>query len=263
MRCSARCSRATLIGGSMRRARSRRRTAPGRRRRADAFGDVFPLDHCLEYAERIREGLGVERIDLLQFHVWDDAWAGEGAFADVVAELKGSGLVEGFGLSLNRWEPANGIKAIETGMVDTVQVIYNVFDQAPEDELLPACAAHNIGVIARVPFDEGSLTGTLTADTVFPPDDWRSGYFGPENLPPTLERVEALRGDLPTGASMADVALRFILAEPRVQTSIVGMRRPGHVRENLATSDAPALGEELIAKLRRHRWDRSAAPWSD
>jgi aryl-alcohol dehydrogenase-like predicted oxidoreductase len=229
----------------------------------DRFEDVFPLDHCLRYAELIRDGLGRERIDLVQFHVWDDAWAGTPAFAEVVAELKGRGIVDAFGLSLNRWEPANGIKAIETGVVDCVQVIYNVFDQSPEDELLGVCAEHNIGVIARVPFDEGSLTGTLTADTVFPADDWRSGYFGPENLPPTLERVAALRAELLAGASMADVALRFILAEPRIQTSIVGMRRPAHVRENLATSDAPPLEPELLAVLRRHRWDRSAAPWSD
>ena len=229
----------------------------------DAYEDVFPLEHCLVHAELIREALGTERIDLLQFHVWSDAWAGSAAFAEVVAELKGRGLIDAFGLSLNRWEPANGIEAIATGAVDAVQVIYNIFDQAPEDELLPACEQHNIGVIARVPFDEGSLTGTLTADTVFPPDDWRSGYFGPDNLPPTLQHVAALRADLPDGAAMADIALRFILAESRVQTSIVGMRRHDHVRENLATSDQPPLDEELMAKLRRQRWDRSATPWSD
>jgi aryl-alcohol dehydrogenase-like predicted oxidoreductase len=185
------------------------------------------------------------------------------AFAEVVAELKSRGLIESFGLSLNRWEPANGIKAIATGVVDAVQVIYNVFDQSPADELLPACEDYNIGVIARVPFDEGSLTGTLTADTVFAPEDWRSGYFGPENLPPTLERVAALRADLPKGSSMADVALRFILAEPRVQTSICGMRRPRHVRENLTTSGAVPLSQKLMSALAGHRWDRDAAAWSD
>jgi aryl-alcohol dehydrogenase-like predicted oxidoreductase len=229
----------------------------------DRFEDVFPLEHCLLHAELIREALGTERIDLLQFHVWSDAWAGSGAFAEVVGELRSRSLIGAFGLSLNRWEPANGIGAIETGLVDTVQVIYNIFDQAPEDQLLPACERHNVGVIARVPFDEGSLTGTLTADTVFPPDDWRSGYFGPENLPPTLERVAALRADLPQDASMADIALRFILEEPRIQTSICGMRRSSHVRENLEASGKDPLGSELMAALRRHRWDRGAAPWSD
>ncbi len=230
---------------------------------ADAFADVFPLTHCLHYAELIREALGTDTIDLLQFHVWSDAWAGSSAFEEVVGELRSRGLISAFGLSLNRWEPANGIKAIETGLVDVVQVIYNVFDQSPQDELLPACAAHDVGVIARVPFDEGSLTGTLTADTVFPPDDWRAGYFGPENLPPTLERVAALRADLPQGAPMADIALRFILAEPRIQTSICGMRREKHVRENIASSDSEPLDADLISALRRHRWDRRAAAWSD
>jgi aryl-alcohol dehydrogenase-like predicted oxidoreductase len=229
----------------------------------DAFEDVFPLDHCLHHAELIRGALGTERIDLLQLHVWDDAWAESALFAEVVGELKARGLIDAFGLSLNRWQPENGIKAIATGHVDAVQVIYNIFDQSPVDELLPVCERENIGVIARVPFDEGSLTGTLTADTVFAPEDWRSGYFGPENLPPTLERVAALREDLPDGASMADVALRFILGEPRVQTSICGMRRARHVRENLATSDQPPLDEALMSTLARHRWDRRATPWSD
>jgi aryl-alcohol dehydrogenase-like predicted oxidoreductase len=230
---------------------------------ADAFDDAFPLEHCLRVAELIREALGTERIDLLQFHVWSDAWAGSDAFAEVVGELRSRGLIDAFGLSLNRWEPENGIAAIETGLIDCVQVIYNIFDQSPEDRLLPACERHNVGVIARVPFDEGSLTGTLTPDTVFPPGDWRAGYFGPENLPPTLEHVAALRADLPEGASMADIALRFILEEPRIQTSICGMRRPHHVRENIASSGKAPLTDELTAVLRRHRWDRGAAPWSD
>jgi len=230
---------------------------------ADSFEDAFPLDHCLLYAELIREALGTEAVDLLQFHVWSDAWAASGAFAEVVNELRSRGLIAAFGLSLNRWEPANGIKAIETGLVDTVQVIYNIFDQSPEDELLPACAELGVGVIARVPFDEGSLTGTLTADTVFPAEDWRSGYFGPENLPPTLDRVAALRDDLPDGASMADIALRFILEEPRIQTSICGMRREHHVRENIAASEKPPLAAEVMTALRSHRWDRRAAEWSD
>lgn len=230
---------------------------------SDDFADVFPLGHCLHYAELIREALGTESIDLLQFHVWSDAWAGDGEFEEVVSELRSRGLMRAFGLSLNRWEPENGIRAIETGLVDAVQVIYNIFDQSPQDELLPACEAHDVGVIARVPFDEGSLTGTLTPDTTFPPDDWRSGYFGPENLPPTLERVAALRADLPEGASMADIALRFILEDPRIQTSICGMRREHHVRENIAASGKEPLDAALVSALHAHRWDRRAAPWSD
>ncbi len=129
-------------------------------------------------------------LDLLQFHVWDDSWADEKKFRETVTKLKSNRLVRAFGLSLNRWEPENGIRALRTGLVDTVQMIYNIFDQAPEDELFPVCRELNIGVIARVPLDEGGLSGKLTPETTFAKDDWRAGYFNPENLRATLERVE-------------------------------------------------------------------------
>jgi aryl-alcohol dehydrogenase-like predicted oxidoreductase len=229
----------------------------------DSFSAVFPADHCVEYAERIREALRVDCVDLLQFHVWDDAWAGDPEFETAVGELKSRGLAASFGISLNRWEPANALKAIETGLVDVVQVIYNIFDQAPEDELFPACEEEGVGVIARVPFDEGSLTGTLTKYTRFPDDDWRAKYFGAENLGPTIHRVEELRDLLPSGMSMPELALRFILSEPRVHTTIAGMRRLSHVQENLAASEHPPLEPEVIDALREHRWDRIVTPWAN
>ncbi|MBZ5571513.1 MAG: aldo/keto reductase [Acidobacteriia bacterium] len=229
----------------------------------DKYCDVFPADHVLKHARRIREKLGTESIDLLQFHVWDDGWSDEAEFRDTVEKLKSDGLIRFFGLSLNRWEPENGIRAIRTGLVDAVQVIYNIFDQAPEDKLFPVCRELNIGVIARVPLDEGSLGGKMTLETKFPKNDWRALYFGPENLKNTVARVEKLKALLPAGMSLPELALRFILAEPTVSTTIVGMRKPDHVKENLATSELGPLDASLIKALRQHRWDRKPKRWSD
>jgi len=226
------------------------------------YADVFPGKHVIEHAEKIRKALGVERIDLLQFHVWDDSWSDEPDFRSTIEDLKKRGLVEAFGLSLNRWQPENGLKALRTGLVDCVQVIYNIFDQAPEDELFPACREQNVGVIARVPLDEGSLGGKLTPDTRFPASDWRANYFGPDNLPPTLERVERLKKILPAGITLPEMAFRFILSNPDVSTTIPGMRKPEHVRQNLAYSDKGPLPKPLLEELRTHRWDRRPKTWA-
>jgi aryl-alcohol dehydrogenase-like predicted oxidoreductase len=229
----------------------------------DRYRDVFPQNHVFEYAAKIRKALGVEAIDLLQFHVWDDSWTNEPEFYETVERLKAAGLIRSFGLSVNRWEPDNCIKAIRTGLVDVVQVIYNIFDQDPEDQLFPVCRELNIGIIARVPLDEGSLGGKLTADTRFPSEDWRARYFGPENLPETVARVEKLKPLTPAGMSLAEMALRFILSNPVVSTTIVGMRKADHVRENIQAADRGGLSSELLEKLRAHRWSRVPAPWSD
>jgi aryl-alcohol dehydrogenase-like predicted oxidoreductase len=229
----------------------------------DRYQDVFPADHVFKHAGLIRQKLGTESIDLLQFHVWDDGWADEPEFRSTIEKLKRDKWIRFFGLSLNRWEPWNGIKTLRTGLVDAVQVIYNIFDQSPEDELFPACKELNIGVIARVPLDEGSLGGNMTRQTKFPPDDWRAKYFGPENLANTIPRVENLKSILPAGMGLPEMALRFILANPVVSTTIVGMRKPEHVRQNIAMSDAGPLDAELAQKLRAHRWDRKPKPWSD
>jgi aryl-alcohol dehydrogenase-like predicted oxidoreductase len=230
--------------------------------RDSRLADVFPDDHVRHQLELSRANLGVDRIDLLQYHVWEDAWAGDGQWQDQVKALKDDGVVDAVGISVNRWEPWNVLAAIETGLVDVVQVIYNVFDQAPEDELFPACVAHDVGVIARVPFDEGTLTGTLTPQTRWPDGDWRNTYFVPENLIPSVERADRLRPVVPDGMTMPELALRFILQHPAVTTVIPGMRRPGHVRANLAVSEAPPLPAELMAELRGHRWDRQPTAWS-
>ncbi len=228
----------------------------------DALEDTFPEDYVLQSTEEIRKKVGVESIDLLQFHVWDDTWTPNESWMKTVRRLKEEGLIRAFGLSLNRWEPWNGIRAVETGCVDVVQVIYNIFDQAPEDALFPLCAKLDVGIIARVPLDEGSLAGTLTQESKFPEGDWRARYFSAENLASTLERVEALKAITPPAMTLPEMAFRFILSNPQVSTTIVGMRKAQHVRENVRVSDGRVLDAALVAELRRHRWDRKGAPWS-
>jgi aryl-alcohol dehydrogenase-like predicted oxidoreductase len=231
-------------------------------RRGSPLAEVFPSNYIREYTELSLENLDRPYIDLLQFHVWEDDWADDERWQRTVDDLRSEGLVQAFGISINRWEPANSLRTLRTGLIDTVQVIYNIFDQAPEDELFPLCRELDIGVIARVPFDEGSLTGTLTKDTKWPEGDWRSTYFVPANLIPTVERADALKPLVPDGSSMPEMALRFILANPDVSVTIPGMRKPAHVEANIAASDAPELPAELLSELRKHRWDRTPSEWS-
>jgi len=229
----------------------------------DRLADTFPQAHVREYVGKIREALGGREIDLLQYHVWDDGWLDDPDFAATIGALKREGAFRWFGLSLNRWEPWNGIRAVETGLVDVVQVIYNIFDQAPEDELFPACRKADVGVIARVPLDEGSLGGALTRASRFPESDWRARYFSPENLEPTMDRVERIARDLPAGMPLVEAALRFILGSDDVTTTIVGMRTAAHVQQNLATSDKGPLPRDLHARLRAYRWDRKVRPGAE
>ncbi|MEV3982617.1 aldo/keto reductase [Nonomuraea sp. NPDC049758] len=228
----------------------------------DTLDDAYPAEHIREYTHRSLENLGVSRIDLMQFHTWEDRWARDERWQEAIRDLKSEGLIDAVGISVNRWEPANCLAALDTGLIDVIQVIYNIFDQAPEDELFDRALREGVGIIARVPFDEGTLTGTLTADSTWPEEDWRSTYFGPENLGPSVERAERLKAALPEGLSLPEVALRFVLHHPAVSTVIPGMRRPAHVRANLGVSDGRPLDPDLLSELRRHRWDRVPAWWS-
>ena len=231
-------------------------------RRGFTLDEVFPPDYIREYTEKSLENLGIDRIDLMQFHVWEDAWAIDERWQRVMDDLKVEGLISGIGISVNRWEPWNGIETLRTGLVDAVQVIYNIFDQAPEDELFPVCRELDIAVIARVPFDEGTLTGKLTRDTTWPKGDWRNIYFGPENLKQSVEHAERLSVDVPEGMSMPELALRFILSNADVSTVIPGMRKLEHVRANTAVSDGQPLPPDVLTRMRAHRWDREPTEWS-
>ncbi len=231
-------------------------------RREFTLDDCFPPAHIREYAEKSLENLGLSRIDLLQFHVWEDSWARDEGWQRALDDLKRDGIIRGAGVSVNRWEPENVVETLRTGQIDAVQVIFNVFDQSPQDELFPLCRELNIAVIARVPFDEGTLTGALTKESRWPQGDWRNSYFVPENLSQSVARADALRPLIPPGMTMPDLALRWILAEPAVSTIIPGMRNLRHVEANLAASDGRALDASLMEQLKAHRWDRTPTDWS-
>jgi len=230
--------------------------------RTFTLDDCFPPDYVEEYIEKSLKNLGVDTIDLMQFHTWEDRWLNDERLPLSIEKMKKSGKVRAFGPSMNRWEPANGIRAVLEGYADAVQVIYNIFDQNPEDALFPICRMKETAVIARVPFDEGTLTGTLTVDSKWPPDDWRSTYFVPENLKSSVAHADALRPLIPAGSTMAEIALRFILNNPDVSTTIPGMRKIKNVEANCAASAAGALPGDLHRKLRAHRWDRNPTSWS-
>ncbi len=231
-------------------------------RRHFTLDETFPPEHIEEYVHSSLRNAGLESFDLVQFHVWEDAWIEDELWSRKIDELRRQGLLNAVGISINRWEPWNGVRAVRSGLIDAVQVIYNIFDQNPEDELLPACLEQDVAVIARVPFDEGTLTGTLTKESTWPEGDWRNTYFVPENLIPSVERAERLKPLAPRGASLPEMALRFILGNPAVSTIIPGMRKAAHVEANIAASDAGPLPPELLAQLRAHRWDRQPAAWS-
>ena len=227
-----------------------------------SLSEVFPADYIVEYTEKSLKNLGVETIDLQQFHVWEDGWAEQDEWQEAVTKLTQQGKVRAWGVSVNRWEPDNCLNTLRTGLIDAVQVIYNIFDQNPEDNLFPLCRELNIGVIARVPFDEGTLTGTLTKETIFPANDWRSTYFVPENLNSSVDHADALKPLIPQGMTMPEMALRFILSNPDVHTTIPGMRQIRNVESNIATSDGSGLLPELLHELKDHRWDRTPTEWS-
>jgi aryl-alcohol dehydrogenase-like predicted oxidoreductase len=223
--------------------------------------EAFPAEWIRRCTERSLGNLGFDTVDVQQFHVWHDEWVGRGSWLEAVQELKDEGKIRAFGVSINDHQPANALKLIETGVVDTVQVIYNVFDQSPEDALLAVCEREGIGVVARVPFDEGSLAGAVTADTTFPEGDFRTHYFGApgsDRRREVVERVDALLADLGIERpELAAVALRYVLSHPAVSTAIPGMRTPRNVDRNAAAGDGEGLPRETVERLKAHRWDRN------
>ena len=231
-------------------------------RREYSLDDCYPPEYIEEYVEKSLQDLGVATLDLIQLHTWEDKWLDDKRLLPVIEKLRKSGKVRAYGLSLNRWEPWNGVRAVRNGVADAVQVIYNIFDQNPEDELFPACREKDVAVIARVPFDEGSLTGSLTLDSKWPKGDWRNTYFVAENLKSTVEHVETLKTIRRGGISMAEMALRFILNNKDVSTIIPGMRKIANVEANTGASDRGPLPAPLHAELRKHRWDRKPTKWS-
>jgi len=220
--------------------------------------EVFPKEYVRECTETSLRNLGLEAIDVQQFHVWSDEWVGWGDWLEAVEGLKSEGKIRFFGVSINDHQPANAVRLIETGVVDTVQVIYNVFDQSPEDELFPACQEHGVGVIVRVPFDEGALTGRITPEITFDEGDFRNHYFRGNRKEQVYERVRAIVSELGvTEDEVAEVALRCVLSHPAVSTVIPGMRSVRNVERNMAVADGKGLPGDQAQRLKAHRWDRN------
>ena len=219
--------------------------------------DAFPAEHVIRCTEESLARLGVESIDVQQFHVWSDEWVGEGTWLEAVEQLKQDGKIRFFGVSINDHQPANAVRLVESGVVDTVQVIYNIFDQSPEDELFAAVQRANVGVIARVPFDEGALTGQVRPDTEFPEGDFRRRYFQADRKAEVWRRVEQLAADLEISTDdLAEHALRFCITHPAVSTVIPGMRSVRNVERNAAAVNNGPLPADEAATLLRHRWVR-------
>jgi aryl-alcohol dehydrogenase-like predicted oxidoreductase len=221
------------------------------------ISEVFPYDYIIASAEESLRNLGLPSIDLLQLHVWNPEWIEASEWRRAFEDLKRAGKVHHFGVSLGEHDPDSGLGVIGTGLIDAVQVIYNIFDQTPERALYPLCKKENIGVLARVPLDEGGLSGNLRVDTKFPDGDFREYYFrGPDRKRQVVEHVDALRRDL-DGANLPETALRFCLSHPAVSTVIPGMRTISHAEANCTLSDQGALPPETLSILKRHAWDRN------
>jgi aryl-alcohol dehydrogenase-like predicted oxidoreductase len=220
--------------------------------------EAFPADWVVDCTERSLRNLGLETIDVQQFHVWSDEWVGQGDWAEAIERLRSQGKIRYFGVSINDHQPSSALLLVNSGLVDSVQVIYNIFDQSPEDELLPATEANDVGVIARVPFDEGGLTGNINPGTKFPEGDWRNNYFGGDRKEQVWRRVEAVAKDLgaPLGR-LPEIALRYCLSCPAVSTVIPGMRSLRNVDANVAAAELGPLSGEELEVLRNHRWVRN------
>ena len=220
--------------------------------------DAFPHDYIIKCTEQSLKNLQLESIDIQQFHVWSDEWVGDSEWSDAIGKLKLEGKVRHFGVSINDHEPENALKLAASGKVDTFQVIYNIFDQSPEEKLFPYCQAHKIGIIVRVPLDEGALTGSVTPASTFPEGDFRERYFRDERKQQVSDRISKLRPYLGTEASsLAELALRFVITNPAVSTVIPGMRTTMNVEANCKISDGRMLSKNLMQELKKHRWDRN------
>ncbi len=225
-----------------------------------AIGEVFPYEYVIECTETSLKNLGAEQIQLQQFHVWNPEWVAGDEWKRAIEDLKKSGKVKFFGISINDHQPDSALDAIRTGLIDTVQVIYNIFDQSPERNLFPLCEELNVGVLARCPLDEGALTGAITPDVEFDPEEFRAFYFRGDRKREVFEKVNSLRADLEAAGvvePLASTALRFTLTPGAVSTVIPGMRKVRNVSANLAVSSMGPIPTPILEILRRHAWDKN------
>ncbi len=226
-------------------------------RDSSTLTDSFPADHIIRSTEQSLKNLKRDYLDLQQFHVWNDRWAGQDEWINAIEKLKRDGKVRFFGISINDHQPDNGIEAGKTGMIDCYQVIFNIFDQSPTDTLFGFCEKNQISVLARVPLDEGGLTGTISQETKFPPKDWRNSYFRGDRRKQIAERVAAIWEDVNDELeSVVEAALRYVISFPAVTSVIPGMRTEKHLLANVQYIDRGPLSPAILTKLKKHRWIR-------
>jgi aryl-alcohol dehydrogenase-like predicted oxidoreductase len=224
----------------------------------DTVTDTFPPDYIVDCTEQSLKNLKLDALDLQQLHVWRDEWMDDQRWLEALLKLKSQGKVKAIGVSINDHEPDSALRLVRSGLIDAIQVIYNIFDQSPERALLPACLTQDVGVLARCPFDEGGLTGKITPETSFPTGDWRNEYFKGDRKAQVAAHVGRLKPLLGAeAATLPELALRYCLAHPAVSTVIPGMRTKDHARANCSWSDGKRLSEELQTKLKSHAWDRN------
>ncbi|MEQ1948136.1 MAG: aldo/keto reductase [Bryobacteraceae bacterium] len=226
--------------------------------RGASLDNVFPAEHIVESTEASLRNLGVDTIDLQQAHVWNPEWTPQEEWRRSFEELKRSGKVRFIGVSLTEHDPDSGLELIRTGLIDAVQVIYNIFDPTPAQQLFPVAKKMGVAVLARVPLDEGGLTGTITETTTFPNDEFRAFYFKGDRPRQIVEHVNNLRADLKNvPGDLPEIALRFCLSDAAVTSVIPGMRRERHVRANVRASELGPLPQDVLTRLDAHRWDRN------
>lgn len=220
--------------------------------------EAFPYDYILRSTEQSLRNLAAEQIYLQQFHVWNDAWIEREEWRRAIETLRSSGKVRYFGVSVSEHDPNSALEAVKSGLFTAVQVIYNIFDQSPEEKLFPLCVKHKVGVLARVPLDEGGLTGTISADTQFAPGEFRDSYFRGDRKRELVEHVEALQRDLKAvPGTLPQIALRFCLSNKAVSSVIPGMRRVQTVESSTKASAGGMLDAKTLAILKRHEWRRN------
>ncbi len=219
---------------------------------------AFPKDYVISRAELSLKALETDCLDIYQIHVWSDGWLNQPEWYEGMQELKKQGKIRFIAASINDHAPDDALKLVDSGMADTIQVIYNLFDQSSEDNLLPLAKEKNVGIIARVPFDEGALTGKFTYETKFPDSDFRARYFRGNRMKETVNRAEKLkflvRGEM---KSLAQASLKFCLSHPAVSAVIPGIRTPEQAELNCAASDGKLLTADELQKIKAHRWVRN------
>jgi aryl-alcohol dehydrogenase-like predicted oxidoreductase len=210
-----------------------------------------------ENVEDRLSNLQVESLDVLLLHTWTRAWNDRPIALEILQKMKSEGLIKQIGISTPEHDQNCVIQLMRDGMVDVLQVIYNIFEQEPAAQLFPVALETGTGIIVRVAFDEGVLTGKYTGNETFGPDDFRSNYFAGDRLERGVKRTEKIKKEFQKSAySMPELALKFALTHEAVSTVIPGIRNRNQAVQNTAISELPEISEDMMLRLHDHSWNR-------